>query len=166
MSTSRSPFERSPFNGIVGLLIGVLVIYLLFTGISWAVWLLYKVAWLIFIASLIIDHTVFMGYAKSIGRLFERNWMMGLAAGALSVFLYPFVFLYLLGMALFKKKIKEKVAEADVRRNGEWADYEELPEEPMDLDIDYEELPPAPPEPLTRGGGKKKDDTGYDELFK
>ncbi len=164
MSTPRSPFERSPFNGIVGLLVGILIIYLLFTGISWAVWLLYKVAWLLFIASLVIDHTVFLGYAKSIGKLFERNWMMGLAAGALSIFLYPFVFLYLLGMALFKKKIKEKVAEADVRRNGEWAEYEELPEEPMDLDIDYEELPPAPPEPLRRGGDKKKD-TGYDELF-
>lgn len=165
MSTSRSPFERSPFNGIVGLLVGILVIYLLFTGISWAVWLLYKVAWLIFIASLVIDHTVFLGYAKSIGKLFERNWMMGLAAGALSIFLYPFVFLYLLGMALFKKKIKEKVAEADIRQNGEWAEYEELPEEPMNLDIDYEELPPAPPEPMPRGGSKKKDDTGYDELF-
>jgi len=151
MSTPRSPFERSPFNGIVGLLVGILIIYLLFTGISWAVWLLYKVAWLLFIASLVIDHTVFLGYAKSIGKLFERNWMMGLAAGALSIFLYPFVFLYLLGMA-------------DVRRNGEWAEYEELPEEPMDLDIDYEELPPAPPEPLRRGGDKKKD-TGYDELF-
>jgi len=109
MSTPRSPFERSPFNGIVGLLVGILIIYLLFTGISWAVWLLYKVAWLLFIASLVIDHTVFLGYAKSIGKLFERNWMMGLAAGALSIFLYPFVFLYLLGMALFKKKIKEKV---------------------------------------------------------
>jgi hypothetical protein len=164
MSTSRSPFDKSPFSGIVGLLVGVLIIYLLFNVVGWIVWLLYKVAWIIFIASLVIDHTVFLGYAKSIGRLFERNWMMGLAAGALSLFLYPFVFLYLLGMALFKKKIKEKVAEADVRQNGEWAEYEELPAEPMDLDIDYEELPPAPPEPLSRDGEKKKD-TGYDELF-
>jgi len=165
MSTSRSPFNKSPFSGIVGLLLGILIVYLLITGLSWAVWLLYKVAWILFIASLVIDHTVFLGYAKSIGKLFERNWMMGLAAGGLSIFLYPFVFLYLLGMALFKKKIKEKVAEADVRRNGEWAEYEELPEDTMTLDTDYEELPPAPPEPLRRGSDKK-DDTGYDELFK
>jgi len=165
MSSSRNPFDRSPFSGIIGLVIGVVLIFVLINLVGFVVSLMYKFSWIILIASLVIDHTVFLGYAKSIGRLFQRNKVMGIAAGVLSVALYPFVFLYMLGMALFKRKIKEKVAEADVRHNGEWADYEELPEEPMDLDIDYEELPPAPPEPLRRGGNGK-DETGYDELFK
>lgn len=164
MSTSRSPFDKSPFSGIIGLVVGVLIIFVLLNVVGWIISLLYKFAWIIFIASLVIDHTVFLGYVKSIGRLFERNKVMGLAAGGLSLVMYPFVSLYLLGMALFKKKIKEKVAEADVRQNGEWAEYEELPEEPMDLDIDYEELPPAPPEPLPRSD-KKNRDTPYDDLF-
>jgi hypothetical protein len=161
MSTSRSPFDRSPLGGIGGFVVGLILLYVLFKLAGWLFSLLWWAGPFIFIASLIIDHKVFLGYIGSIKRLFQRNWVMGLVAGVLSVVLYPLVSSYLLGMALFKKKISEKAAEADVRRNGEWADFEEVPEEPMNLDIDYEELPPAPEPELRR----RKEDTGYDELF-
>lgn len=161
MSTSRSPFDRNPLGGIGGFIVGLIFLYVLFKLAGWFFALLWWAAPIIFIASLIIDHKVFLGYAGSIKRLFQRNWIMGLVAGVLSLVLYPLVSTYLLGMALFKKKMKEKVAEADIRQNGEWADFEEVSTEPMDLDIDYEELPPAP-EPLARGAKK---DTSYDELF-
>ncbi|MFT5997817.1 MAG: hypothetical protein ACI81P_000262 [Neolewinella sp.] len=161
MSSSRSPFDRSPLGGIGGFVVGLILLYVLFKLAWWFFSLLWWAGPFIFIASIIIDRSVFMGYIGSIKRLFERNWMMGLVAGVLSLVLYPLVSTYLLGMALFKKKIKEKAAEADVQRNGEWADFEEVPGEPMDMDIDYEELPPAPEPELRR----RKDDTEYDELF-
>ncbi|MEM9929112.1 MAG: hypothetical protein AAF840_04800 [Bacteroidota bacterium] len=161
MSTSRSPFDRNPLGGIGGFLIGLVVLYLLFKLAGFVFNIIWAVAPILFIASLIIDHKVFLGYVGSLKRLFQRNWVMGLAAGVLSLVLYPLVSVYLLGMALFKKKLKEKAEEADVRRNGEWADFEEVPMDPMDLDIDYEELPP-PPEPLRR---EEKKDTKYDDLF-
>lgn len=162
MSSSRSPFDRSPLGGIGGFIVGLIFLYVLFKLAGWFFSLLWWAGPIIFIASLIIDHKVFLGYVGSIKRLFQRNWLMGLVAGVLSLMLYPLVSLYLLGMALFKKKLREKVVEEDVRRNGEWVDFEEVPEEPMDLDIDYEELPP-PPEPLTRR--REKDETRYDDLF-
>lgn len=160
MANSRSPFDRSPLSGIGGFLVGLVVLYVLFKLASWFFSLLWWAAPIIFIASLIIDHKVFLGYVGSIKRLFERNWMLGLVAGLLSILLFPIVAAYLLGMGLFKKKLKERAAEEDVRRNGEWADFEEVSEDPMDLEIPYEELPP-PPEPQTRKGK----DTNYDDLF-
>jgi hypothetical protein len=161
MSNSRSPFDRSPLGGIGGFIVGLVILYVLYRVAVGVFSLLWWAGPFIFIASLIIDHKVFLGNVGSIKRLFQRNWIMGLVAGVLSIVLYPLVSSYLLGMALFKKKISAKAAEADVRRNGEWADFEEVPEEPMNLDIDYEELPPAPEPELRR----RKEDTGYDELF-
>ncbi|WP_020570021.1 hypothetical protein [Neolewinella persica] len=161
MSSPRSPFDRSPLGGIGGFIVGLIILYALFklAGVFFSI--LWWAGPFIFIASLIVDHKVFLGYVGSLKRLFQRNWLLGLAFGVLSLVLYPLVSAYLLGMALFKKKLKEKATEADVRRNGEWADFEEVPEEPMDLDIDYEELPPAPEPQLRRDKG----DTEYDELF-
>lgn len=160
---SRSPFEKSPFNGILGLLFVFLVIYVLFNIVSWIVWLMYKVGWLLVIAAAIIDSSVVTGYVNSIGRLFRRNWIMGLAAGALSVALYPFVGAYMLGMALFKKKVRERAAAADEQLSGRYTDYEEIVDDPLDLDDNYEQLPPPPePEPRRTDRGKE---TRYDDLF-
>jgi len=164
MSNSRSPFNG--INGILGLLIGVFVLYVIFNIVGWIFWLLYKVGWLFLIASLFIDRSVFTGFANSIKGLWQRNWVMGLVLTVLSVALYPLTGLYLLGTALFRKKLKEKVAEADRHQNGEWTDFEEVSREPTDIDVDYEELPPLPPppEPLRQTGSKGRD-TRYDDLF-
>jgi|AntRauTorckE5430_2_1112549.scaffolds.fasta_scaffold01984_4 hypothetical protein len=161
MSTSRSPFERSPLGGIGGFIVGLIILYVLFKLAGFVFSLLWYAAPVIFIASLIIDHKVFLGYVKSIKKLFDRNAVMGLVAGVLSLVLFPLAASYMLGMALFKKKLKERVVEIDEQQNGKWTEFEEI-EAPMDLDIPYEELPPAPePEPRT-----PKRDSGYDELFK
>lgn len=156
--------SRSPLNGIIGLIIGIFALYIIFNIVGWIFWLLYKVGIIFFIASLIIDSSVFTGFANGIKALFQRNWVMGLVAALAAVALYPITGLYLLGTALFRKKLKEKIAEADARQNGQWTDFEEVPREPTDIDVDYEELPPLPPppEPLRRPDNK---DTKYDDLF-
>ena len=159
-SRPRSPFDRSPLGGIGSLIVGILVLVLLFKLAGFVFSLLKWIAPIMFIASLIIDHKVFLGYVNGIRRLFERNWVYGLVAGLLSIVAFPVVALYLLGMALFKKKVRDVRREQDERVNGKWTDYEEVPEEPLDLDIPYEELPPEP-QPRTR-----RDGNDYDELFK
>ena len=156
----QSPFDRSPLGGIGGLLIALVVLYLLFRLVG----LFFKILWwaapVIFIASLIIDHRVFLGYLKSIQNLFKRNWIYGLVAAVLSFVAFPLVAAYCLGMALFRKKVDRVRAEHDERVNGQWTDYEDVTTEEMDL-----ELPP-PPEPLPREERKKKDGgSEYDELF-
>lgn len=160
MSQPRSPFERSPLGGIGGFIIGLIVLYVLFKLAGWLFSLLWWAAPIIFIASLIIDHKVFLGYVGSIKRLFQRNWIFGLVAGVLSIVLFPLAATYMLGMALFKKKLNERAAQMDEQVNGKWADFEDVTNEPMDLEIPYEELPP-PPEPLPRNAK----DSEYDELF-
>ena len=97
--------------------------------------------------------------AKSIKSLFERKWYYGLAAAVLSIVVYPLTAAYMLGMSLFRKKLKERAQEMDEQVNGKWTDYEDVTEEPLDLDVPYEELPPPPPEPQRRKGSE------YDELF-
>lgn len=173
--------ERPSFgtNGIIGLLIAAAVLFVLINLISWVVSLLYKIAALFFVAAAIIDHTVITDYAKSIYRLFQRNWVLGLVAGGLSIVLYPFTGLFLLGKALFRKQLEKKVPgykkareeqrERERRRRDQYTEFEEVPRNaPTDDDfIDFEELPPArepEPEPLPRK--EKKEGEDYDELFR
>ncbi|CAH1001505.1 hypothetical protein LEM8419_02408 [Neolewinella maritima] len=160
MASIRSPFERSPIRTALGIVVALVVLYVLFSIVGWIIALLYRLAPLALVAALIIDYKVVVNYVTGIKNLFQRNWVYGLAASALTVVLYPFVFLYFLGTALFKKKVREARREADVQRHGKWVDYEEVSNEPMDIDADIELLPPPPPEP------RRRDEPGYDEYFK
>ena len=159
MATFRSPFDRSPIGTVVGILVFVLVLYMMFTIVGWLVSILYRYSFLLLVAALVIDYKVVVNYLIGIKNLFQRNAAYGIVAAIATVAFYPFVFLYFLGMALFKKKMKEARREADVRRNGKWIDYEEIPEEPIDVDTHYEELPPPPEK-------RRRDEPGYDEYFK
>lgn len=158
----NSPPNRSPFGGIFGIVVAIVAFFLLFKIASIFFWLVWKAAPFVFLGSLFIDHKVFTGFANQIYALFKRNWVYGLVAGGLSIVLFPLVALYLLGMALFKRKVNQVRNEADIRRNGELIDYEEIDEEPMDLDIPYEELPAPPPPPAPT----RRESNDYDDLFK
>lgn len=161
MARSRSPFDSNPLSGILGFVVALVALYVLFNILGWVYTMLWYAAPFMLIASLIIDHKVFLGYVNSIKSLFERKWYFGLAALVLSVVVFPLTATYLLGMSLFRKKLKERAAEVDEQVNGKWTEFEEIEDEPLDLDIPYEELPPAP-EPQTRRGNKGNE---YDELF-
>ena len=163
MLSNHSSFERSPLRTALGIIVALVVLYVLFSIVGWILALLYRLAPLALVAALIIDYKVVTGYVTGIKNLFQRNWVYGLGATLISVVFYPFVFLYFLGAALFKKKLKDAREEADVRRNGKWVDYEEVATEPMDIDRDIEVLPP-PPEPQPRR--QQRDEPGYDEYFK
>lgn len=158
MSRSRSPFDSNPISGIAGFIIALVVLYVLWNLVGFLYSILSFAAPVMFIASLIIDSSVATGYFKSIKSLFERKWYYGLAAAVLSIVVYPLTAAYMLGMSLFRKKLKERAQEMDEQVNGKWTEFEDVTEETMDLDIPYEELPP-PPQPQRRKGSE------YDELF-
>ncbi|PHI20661.1 hypothetical protein CEQ90_06310 [Lewinellaceae bacterium SD302] len=149
----------SPFSGIIGILFAVVVFYLLFKLASFVFSILWSLAPLIFLASLIIDHKVFTNYANSIYDLFKRNWMLGVGAGVFSIVLFPLVSVYLLGKALFKRKMNKAREEMVTRRDGELIDYEEIDSEIIDMDLPP---PPPPAEPLRRDPPKG---SKYDDLF-
>lgn len=156
---NQSPNTRSPFQGILGLIIGIVALVLVFrvAGIIYS-FLWSYVAPAAFIGALIIDHKVFVNYANNVFGLLKKNWLYGLGAVALSVVFFPFVAFYLLGTALYKKKLKEQKEAKDLAENGELIDYEIIDSEPLDLDS---QLPPPPPEPekRTRPGSE------YDNMF-
>lgn len=158
MFRSRSPFDSNPLGGILGFIVALIVLYFLFNLLGFLYNLLWYAAPVMFIASLIIDYTVFTGYLKSIQALFARKWYLGVLAVILSLVVFPLTATYLLGMSLFRKKLRERAQEMDEQVNGKWAEYEDITEAPIDLDVPYEELPPAP-EPQKRKGNN------YDELF-
>lgn len=160
MNKSGSPFERSPLSTAISIVVAIAFFYLLFKLLGFVFSLIWYVAPIIFIASLVIDYKVFLGFLGQLKRLFQRNAIYGIAGGIASIILFPLVSLYLLGMAMFKKKIKQRQAEMDEQVNGKWAEFEDVTPETMDIDIPYEELPPAP-EPQVR----RKGDNNYDELF-
>jgi hypothetical protein len=127
----------------------------LFYLASFVLKILYWVAPVLFIASLIIDHKVFLGYFGWISKLLKRNLLVGIGSIFLSLFFFPFVSLFLLGSALFKKKIREAEQDAVRRRDGDLIDYEEVDTESLELPRLEKREPPRSDDPK----GK------YDEFF-
>lgn len=158
MYQNRPP-SSSPFSGIVGILVAIVFFFLLFKITGMIFWLIWKAAPVVFVAALVIDYTVFTRYVNSVYSLFKRNWLYGLGAGLLSVGLFPLVALYLLGMALFNRKVKKVQEQAYNEKHGELIDYEEIDSEIMDLDLP-DELPPPPSRRSPSNGNS------YDEYFK
>jgi hypothetical protein len=160
MTTQRSyqfgGNNKSPFQGIVGIVVGILFFFALFYFVK----ILFNILWfllpVIVIATAIIDYKVILSYFGWIGKLFKSNALAGLAMSAITIIGAPVVALFLLGKALLRKKIKDVQTEAEVRQNGEFVEYEELDSETMDL---------PPLEPPLRADPPPKKDTGYEDMF-
>ena len=77
----------------------------------------------------------------------------------LSVLGFPVLSAFLLGKALFKRQVKKARAQEEVRApgDGEYIEFEELEDEPL-------ELPRIPKQEKPREQPKKKD-SHYDEFF-
>lgn len=164
MTTQRSyqfgGNNNSPFSGLVGIVIGVLF----FIAMFWFVQIVFRILWfllpVIVIATAIIDHKVILDYFSWIGKLFRRNLIAGVAMAALTIIGAPVVGVFLLGRALFRKKIKDVQAEAERQREEEFVEYEELDSETL-------ELPPIEPKVQQRTQSPPKaEGSDYDDLFK
>lgn len=156
---SRREYRFSNDNPL-STLAGILVAVLLFMGLFYLVGFIFRILWFllpaILVAVAIIDYRVITGYVKWVFSLFQRNWIVGLAAALLTVVGAPVVGLLLLGRALFRRRVKDAQAEYERQTKGELVDYEEVDSETLDLpDLDR---------PRTQRDGATDDD--YDELFK
>lgn len=147
--------NNSPFSGILGILVGVLFILGLFYFLKFLFNLLWILLPVLLIVTAVIDYKVFISYGKWIIRLFQRNWIAGLIAGFLSVAGAPVVTLFLLGKALFQKKIKEARAAQEEQTQGEYVEFEEVDSETLDL-------PQLEPKKQTR---QTSTDDDYEQLF-
>lgn len=129
---TRFPQNRGgQWGGIIGIVMLAVIVIGLFFVLRGIFNLLYFLAPLLLIATLIVDYKVVINYIKQLGGLFKRNPLYGLGATAFTFFLYPIVFTVLLIRALTTRKIA-KFTKGD--ESEDFVDYEEIDDEPLDLD--------------------------------
>ena len=147
-------YKGNPFNSIVGIVIMVVGLIALWVLAKFIFKLLFYLSPVLLIAALVIDRQVVTGYVQWIGRLFRKNPAYGVAATVLSIIGIPVVSLFLLGKAMFKKKVKEMEQQQRNIEQGELVDYEELESEQLQLP----EIEPEKQQPRNK-------DTTYEDLF-
>ncbi len=149
----RSQFEFKSSNLIIGAII--LIGIFLFTSVVFS--LIFRILTyltpVLLIAALILDHKTVTGYVKWVIGLFKKETLWGVGATLLTIVGYPIVAGYLFGKAFlnyrYKKEVKAAEDAAEEKKIGEYIEFEDLPEEKV-------ELPPLKE--------KKKQNT-YDDFF-
>lgn len=144
--------NRSPFGGIVPLIL----IIALFFGLFWVAGQLYT--WLsvaapfLLIIALFLDYKVVINYGKYIIGLFQKNAVMAVLMVLLTFFGFPLVSLFLLFKAYTSYKLKGML-----EKKNEYTQYEEVQE-----DDDFLELPD-----LNKQKSKQSNSTSsdYEQLF-
>ena len=150
----RFDSNNNPFSSVLGVIFMVLALVALFIVARFIVRILYFVAPLILIAAAIIDYKVIVDYVKWLVRLTKKNTLMGIGSIALSVIFYPFVGIFLLGKALFKRRVRQAEEEQRQMQEGEYIDFEDVSDDRLEL----------PRMEKSERKEEKKDDR-YDQFF-
>lgn len=124
--------KTNPVNLVIGIVIMAAIFYGLFKLTQWLFTLLYYVAPVLLIATLIIDISVVKEYIQTLGKWVKRNAPMGIAAIALSVVFAPVPIAYLFIKAIMKRKINKYVENQRRIEEGDLVDFEELESHPLE----------------------------------
>ena len=132
------PENRRSGGNPIGNWVGIIMIAVVLIGlfiVGRAIFnMLYFIAPVLLIATLIVDYKVVLSYIKQLGGLFAKNPLYGIGASALTFFFYPIVCVVLLFRAFTGKKVRQFQESAEKERQGEFVEYEDLDDEPLDLD--------------------------------
>ncbi|MFZ1703349.1 MAG: hypothetical protein WAT79_03330, partial [Saprospiraceae bacterium] len=125
------------------------ILYFFFKGLFYV---LNIIAPVLLILTLFLDYTVVKDFFTFLWRLFKDNPLLGILAGVLLFFGYPFVSGYLFLKAILRRGIKKKIDSIHKEKNT-YSEYEEV----VEKEDDFLELPPLQQKP--------KNDNPYDEVF-
>ncbi|MGB3548170.1 MAG: hypothetical protein WBA17_14440 [Saprospiraceae bacterium] len=148
--------NRNPLSFIWGLAVAVIFFVLFFFLLKIVFKILWWAAVPMFIASLFIDSSAFTGLFNTVKSAFRRSPLYGAVFTILLVVLFPLTSLYLLGTALFRKKVKQVRHDFERQQpnyEGDLIDFEEIDSEPLDLDR------------IDQPRRKQRPDSSYDKLF-
>lgn len=148
--------NNNPFSSIIGVVLGVLFLLGLFFVARFIFTILYYLSPVMLIAALVLDYKSVTGYGKWLVSRVKTNPLLGIGGIVLTVLAFPLVCLFLLGKALFKKKVREVEQEAEKQREGEYIEFEELDSEPIDLKRLEEQV---------RGQQEAQKRSNYDDFF-
>lgn len=146
MTTQRS-YQISKLNPIVLLIGFVLVIAALFWVAKSILKILAMAAPVIFLAAIIINYKVVLGYGKWLLDAFKRNPIFGAIAALFTFIGFPLVSVFLLIRAVTSKGLQNAFNE----KKGEFIKYEEVEEDFLDISKVKEQ--------------KKKLDNDYNDVF-
>jgi uncharacterized membrane protein YciS (DUF1049 family) len=160
--------SNNPFGSIISLLIFVGILIFLFFVVTSFVKLLYLVAPVLLIATLLINHRIVADYVMGVFDTFRNDILFGIVKILFSVFCYPFVIGWLFAKAMFYRKVNtlKKDMEQQMGHTNQTQDdtqYTEYEELSSDLDINKK-----PEKPIILDLPKPKDKTrdDFDQLFK
>ena len=95
--------------------------------------ILYFFAPALIILALIINYKTVLNYGKWLLKTLKENPLTGVIYIALTVLGFPFVSFYLFGKAILSRQLKKINKEQEINSKGQYADFEILDEEPLDL---------------------------------
>ena len=161
MARRETQYSRSPFAGILGLLVFVFLIYILSRMLIGAISLIWGImafiAPILIVLSLFLNFNVVKNFVGHIIGTYKKDVTRGILYTLGSVVGYPFVSLYLFYKALTsRRKQKDEEAKVKNKKKGEdYVDYEEVDDDEDFLVLDDLDIEEAQEEPLNR----------YDDLF-
>jgi len=167
--------SSNPLGNLGYIAMGILALVALFYAAKIAFSLIYIIAPILFIITLVMDYKVVTGYGKWIINLFKANPLYGIGASVLTFFAYPVVAIALFLKAMLNKKVKEVKQQFDKKKEGDYVEYEELPpskpivkkktiiiEEEI---ISEEKLIELPPIKTKQAQTRSKNNNEYEDLF-
>ncbi len=149
----RKQVDINPFNSIASILMLVLVFVGLYFIAKGIFNLLAIAAPFLLIGALLLNYRVVINYGKWLLKMLQTNPLVGIGGVLLTVFGFPVIAGFLFGKAYLYRKVNSLQQAAEQAREGEFVEYEEIPDEPLDL---------PRIEPLER---KRSSSNEYDELF-
>lgn len=160
MARRENQNNRSPFVGIIGLLIFLTVMYVLFKVVFGAISLLWAI--MAFVAPILLILTMFLNfgvvkdYASSIVDSFKKKPSRGIIFSLATLIGYPIVSIYLFYKALITRKEKNEQVKTvkNKKKDEDYVKFEEVEDDDFLELPDLEEEAPKQ-EPLNR----------YDDLF-
>jgi hypothetical protein len=171
---------RNPFSSLISLVILIAVLVGLFFLVSGFIKLLYLIAPVLLIITLIINYRVVADYVLDIGQTFQTDILFGMVKVAFAVFCYPIVIGWLLAKALIYRKVDKiqknfQTQMDDMQRQmgagasfgkpyAEEAEFEEMPNDPNTADKTDKTPKISLFEPTKTPKSKDSDD--YDQFFK
>ncbi|MEL6866692.1 MAG: hypothetical protein AAFP19_19865 [Bacteroidota bacterium] len=157
----KKNIDVNPFNSISSILVLVLVfvgLYFIAKGIFSILTLLAPV---LLIGALILDYRVVVNYGKWLVNLLKSNPLMGIGAILLTVFGFPVIAGFLCIKAYLYRKVNKIQKDVEEKRQGEYVDFEEVPDQ--EAPFTTLELPQMEEPPKERPRQQQGND--YEQFF-
>lgn len=151
----RNRFEFNTQNTIIAIVFLAVTFFALFWIARGIFTILTYVAPILLLATLVINYKIVVNYGKWLWKQLQNNPIMGVLAILLTIIGFPVVSFLLFGKALLERKVKQVEEEVRMEREGNFADYEIIDEEPLEL----------PQRPRERVEVRQKPTDDYERLF-